>query len=243
MKKIVTCLVLILLTTPLLAGITGQEILKKSDDLMERSKSYSEVEMKVYRKDKLRKTYRMKMRSSGIDKMLIEFTYPPRNKGEKVLSVDDNIWIYRPKIKKTIRISGRASFSGSDFSNTDILSVRLDKDYQSKLIGEVDLNGQQAYQLELLANSEEVTYAKIICWVRVKDFVPLKRDFYTLSGHKLKTLVLETRSNIFKGLPDTFIMTSVLEKNKKSMMQFTAYKGNQKFSDKIFRKNSLKKGR
>ncbi len=153
------------------------------------------------------------------------------------------MWIYRPKINKVIRISGRSSFSGSDFSNTDILSIRLDKDYNAKLLGTEKYKGIAAYKLELLAKSEEVTYAKIIYWVHKKELTPLKRDFYTISGHLLKTLVLERQTNLFDEMPDTFIMTSVLEKNKTSVMKFLKYKGNQNFSAKTFRKSSLKKKR
>jgi outer membrane lipoprotein-sorting protein len=243
MKKLIIGILIILFVPSVMAEVKGEDILKKSDDLMERSRSLSVVEMKVYRKNKLRKTYRMKMISAGIDKMLIEFVHPPRNKGEKVLKVDENIWIYRPKINKVIRISGRASFSGSDFSNTDVLSVRLDKDYIPKLIAIEDFEGQESYKLELIAKTEEVTYAKIMCWVRKKDFVPLKRVFYTISGHELKTLLLRTESNVLEGLPDTMVMSNVMEKNKKSIMQFKAYKGQQKFSDKIFRKSSLTRKR
>jgi len=243
MKKVFVYLCVFFLAAPVLMGMTGEEIVRKVDDKMERTGALSKVDMKVFRKDKLRKTYRMLMRSQGDEKILVEFLYPPRNKGEKFLKVKEHMWIYRPKINKVIRISGRSSFSGSDFSNTDILAVRLDKDYTARLLGEEDFNGELSYKLELLAKSEEVTYAKIIYWVRKKDLVPLKRDFYTLSGHLLKTLLLEVRTEIFDGLPDTLIMSNILEKNKKSVMHFVGYKPNQSFPAKTFRKNSLQRKR
>ena len=217
----------------------GNQILKKSDDKVDVSGFFLKFEMKVYRKNKLRKTYRMILKTRGTEKSLMEFTHPPRNRGQKMLRVKDSIWLYRPKINKIIRVSGRSNAVGSDFSNTDILFVRLDRDYNAKLIDVVDYNGEEAYQLELLAKSEEVTYAKIIYWIRVKDYLPLKRDFYTISGHKLKTLKLEVKSNVFEGNPDSLTMTNVLEKNKKSTLQFKYLKTNKVFPDKIFRKNSL----
>ncbi len=156
-----------------------------------------------------------------------------------MLRVKDSMWLYRPKINKIIRISGRSNAVGSDFSNTDILFVRLDRDYNARLVDVVDYNGEEAYKLELLAKSEEVTYAKIMYWIRVRDYLPLKRDFYTISGHKLKTLKLEVKSNVFEGNPDTLTMSNVLEKNKKSILQFKYLKSNMVFPDKFFRKNSL----
>ncbi|MBU2512341.1 outer membrane lipoprotein-sorting protein [bacterium] len=243
MKKLCLTLILLLSTTLAFAEMSGDEIVREVDDKMDRTGSLSKLEMKVYRNNKLRKTYEMLMKSEGDEKILIDFLYPPRNKGEKYLKVDDSMWIYRPKINKVIRISGRSSFSGSDFSNTDILSVRLDKDYYSKLLGTEQYKEVEAYKLELTARSEEVTYAKIIYWVDKEKLIPLKRDFYTISGHLLKTLVLERQSDLFDEMPDTFIMSSVLEKDKTSVMKFLNYKGNQSFPVETFRQSSLKKNR
>lgn len=243
MKKFLLIIVVCFLSSTALAEMTATEIVKAVDDKMDRTGGLSRVEMKVFRSNKLVKTYRMDMKSEGDEKILVEFSYPPRNKGEKYLKVDESMWIYRPKINKVIRISGRSSFSGSDFSNTDILSVRLDKDYDSKLLGIEDYNGFPAYKLELTAKSEEVTYAKIIYWVDKNKLIPLKRDFYTISGHLLKTLLLEKKTSLFQQMPDVFIMSSVMEKNKKSVMTFLAYKGNQDFSPRTFRLSSLKKKR
>ncbi len=243
MKQLGFLLIFLLAVHSTLAGMTADEIVRKVDDEMERSGSLTQIEMKVYRREKLRKTYRMISRSEGNRKMLVEFLYPPRNRGEKFLKVEKNMWIYRPKINKVIRISGRSSFSGSDFSNTDLLSVRLDRDYNARLIGIEDYKGKPAYKLELQAKSEAVTYAKIIYWIDKEGLVPLKRDFYTLSGHLLKTLLLEVHSDIFRGMPDTFVMFNVLEKNKKSVMVFKSYKPNQSFPARTFRKSSLKKKR
>lgn len=217
----------------------GNSILKKSDDKVDVSGILLKFEMKVYRKNKLRKTYNMTLKTRGTEKSLLEFTHPPRNRGQKMLRVKDSMWLYRPKINKIIRVSGRSNAVGSDFSNTDILFVRLDRDYNAKLLDVEKYNGEDAYKLELLAKSEEVTYAKIIYWIRVKDYLPLKRDFYTISGHRLKTLELDVKSNVFEGNPDTLTMTNVMEKNKKSVLHYTYLNTGRVFPDKIFQKNSL----
>lgn len=230
-----------LTSSDIYAELSAREIVIKSDELMDRNYSFALLKMKVYRKNKLQKTYEMALRDGGEETMLIELTAPPRNKGEKTLSVGDNLWIYRPKINKVIRISPRAAFAGSDFSNTDILSVHLDKDYHSELLDIFKHKGKKTYKLELTAKSEEVTYAKIVTWIRAEDFVPLRRDFYTISGYHLKTLIMETKSDVLDGMPDIFVMTSALEKNKKSVMQYVKYRGDQTFPEKIFKQNSLKR--
>jgi outer membrane lipoprotein-sorting protein len=243
MKKLLLIAIVCLISQLTFAEMSGTEIVKLVDDKMDRTGSLSTLEMKVYRSDELVKNYRMEMQSEGDEKILIDFIYPPRNKGEKYLKVDESMWIYRPSINKVIRISGRSSFSGSDFSNTDILSVRLDKDYNSTLLGVEEYKGIKAYKLELMAKSEAVTYARIIYWVDKAKLIPLKRDFYTLSGHLLKTLELEHQSKLFDEMPDTFIMSSVLEKDKKSIMKFVDYKGNRRFPASTFHISTLTKQR
>ena len=47
----------------------------------------------------------------------------------------------------------------------------MDKDYNAKLLGIEEYKGIKAYKLELLAKSEEVTYARIIYWVDKEKLV------------------------------------------------------------------------
>ena len=217
----------------------GNEILSLSDDKISVSGILLNFEMKVYRSDVLRKTYKMTLKTKGKDRSLLEFTYPPRNQGQKMLRVKDSIWLYRPEINKIIQISGRSDAVGSDFSNNDILFVRLDEDYNAELLRVEDYKGEKAYVLELKAKSESITYARIIYWIRVKDYLPLQRDFYTISGMKLKTLILNVTSDIFEGNPDLLAMSNIMEKEKRSTIQFTYLKTGVVFPDQIFQKNSL----
>ena len=194
--------------------MSADEILKKADEALDISHSEVEIEMKVYRKKKLRKTYRMDLKYQDQDHMLAETLHPPRNKEEKSLHVDDNMWLYLPKINKVMRVSESNSFSNSDFSNMDIMTTNLSDDYVPTLLGIEEYKGEEVYKLELNAKTEDIPYAKILYWIRKKDLYPLRRDYYTFSGHLLKRLVLQTKTDVRHGLPDAFIMTSVLEKDK-----------------------------
>ena len=140
-----------------------------------------------------------------------------------------------------MRVSESNSFSNSDFSNMDIMTTNLSDDYVPTLLGIEDYKGEEVYKLELNAKTEDVPYAKILYWIRKKDLYPLRRDYYTFSGHLLKRLVLQTKTDVRDGLPDVFIMTSVLEKNKQTVMRYLKIEGNQTFPPETFRKNSLAK--
>lgn len=218
------------------------QILDRADDMVDIRGSRIELEMLVYRNMELRKTYRMILRYADADHTMAETTYPPRNQGEKMLQAGRrNYWIFLPNINKAIRISESNSFSNSDFSNTDILSPRLSNEYDPKLIGTEKLNGEESYKLELLARDESTPYAKIIYWIRKSDYFPLRRDYYTFSQQLLKRLDLKAATPLMGGKPDTLVMSSVLELDKKTVIRYQKYSPGQVFPQDTFRESSLMK--
>jgi outer membrane lipoprotein-sorting protein len=200
-----------------------------------------EMQMDVYRDNELRKTYRLAVKYQEWDYSLSETLYPPRNQGEKMLKIEKTMWTYFPKINKIMRISESNSFSNSDFSNMDIMKPQLSEDYTATLLGIEDYKGEAAYKLELQAKTEDVPYAKIDYWIRQKDFYPLQRDYYTFSGNLLKRLILETKTDIRKGMPDMYTMTSLLEKDKYTVLTFLKIEGGRTFPPETFNKDSLAK--
>lgn len=246
MKRIITIGIVLFAFSgvPLAHGgqtLTAESILSQVDDLLDLNNSILTMEMKIFRDNTLQKSYQLHMDYKDWDNMKTEITYPPRNKGQVMLQTGDNMWLYLPRINKTMRISERNSFSNSDFSNTDILNARLGDDYTPILIGEETLDEQETYKLELTAKSPDVTYAKIHYWIRKKDLFPVRRDYYTFSGHLLKRLILNTQTGIRGDKPDTFIMTSILEKNKQTILKYLDVKPCNEFPSLTFSKNSLMK--
>ncbi len=243
MKKIIITLFAcaFFISTPAFAEMSADEILKKADAALDISNSRIKMELKVYRKKNLRKTYMFDMKYREWSYMVSETNHPPRNKGEKMLKSGDNQWLYLPKINKVMRISESNSFSNSDFSNMDIMKPTMSEDYTPTLLGIKNYSGEDVYELELNANNEEVPYAKVVFLIRKKDFYPLQKDYYTFSGYLLKRMIIQTSIDSRNGLPDTFIMSSVVEENKQTIMRYLHVDGNQKFPPETFRKNTLAK--
>ncbi|GAK51109.1 outer membrane lipoprotein-sorting protein [Candidatus Moduliflexus flocculans] len=243
MKYIILVLSLLWLCIGVAAAqeMSADEILKNVDDALDLSGSVVEIEMQVYREKQLQRTYRINLKYQDEDHMLGETLYPPRNAGEKSLHVGENRWLYLPKLNKVMRVSESNSFSNSDFSNMDIMQSRLGTDYTPKLLGIEQRDGVEAYKLELTAKTDDVPYKTVIYWIRKGDFYPLQRDYYTFSGNLLKRLTLETRTNVRGGLPDIYIMTSVLEDEKYTIMRISSILSDQVFPPEIFRKDALMK--
>jgi outer membrane lipoprotein-sorting protein len=197
--------------------------------------------LKVYREQQLRTTYSIDLKYRDAGAQMAETIYPPRNKGDKTLHVGDNSWLYLAKINKTMRISENNSFSNSDFSNIDLMKTNLSEDYTPALIGIDDVGGEKAYKLELRARTDDVAYARILYWIRKKDLYPLQRDYYTLSGDLLKRMVLQTKTGSRNGLPDMFVMTSVLEKDKYTELRYLKVEDHQAFPPETFNKDAFAK--
>ena len=230
------------------AELTALQILDKADDKWDLNLKNSKIELEllVYRENELRKTYRMILKYQDNYHVLAETIFPPRNEGEKMLQAGrKNFWLFLPNINRAMRISESNSLSNSDFSNTDLLSPRLSNEYTATLMGMDKLRDEETYKLELRAKDESTAYAKIIYWIRKSDLFPLRRDYYTFSQQLLKRLDMKSSSpprvGFPPGMPDTFVMSSVLEKDKKTVLRYVKYTPNVKYRADTFSENSLMK--
>ena len=227
-------------------GLSALQILDRADDKWDLNLKNStvEIELLVYRENELRKTYRMILRYQDTNHVLAETIYPPRNEGEKMLQAGrKNFWLFLPNINRAVRISESNSLSNSDFSNTDLLSPRLSNEYVPKLLGLEKLRDVETYKLELLAKDESTPYAKIVYWVRQADYFPLRRDYYTYSQQLLKRLDMKASSpgigGIPNDMPDTFVMSSVLERDKKTVIRYLKFTPGSGFPPETFRESAL----
>jgi outer membrane lipoprotein-sorting protein len=129
--------------------------------------------------------------SSGQFDNLVMFLSPERDAGKLLLKNDNDLWLYDPANKASIRISPKERLLGQA-SNGDVVTVNWSKDYDASVVGEepvVDGDRQQtkAHHLSLTAKTAQVTYARIELWVEVASSRPLKAQFYSESNRLLKT--------------------------------------------------------
>jgi outer membrane lipoprotein-sorting protein len=182
----------------------------------------ADVEMTVRRQGDEDRVYKMKMQGASATKMLISFEYPPRDKGQAFLRVEDDMWLYLPNINKTMRVPKREAFAGGDFSNHDMLAVRLQRDYTAERLEDETVEDTPCYHLKLTARDTSAPYASIMYWVNKKNHWPVKRVFYTVGGQPFKTLMLKSKNGGER--PDTFVMSNVLEKDKYTEMYWSHVK-------------------
>ncbi|MCG2459499.1 outer membrane lipoprotein-sorting protein [Flavobacteriaceae bacterium F89] len=171
----------------------GADILRKVDKNMISKTSISTSQMVVHGRRGSR-TITSKSYQKGEVNSFSEYLSPAREKGTKMLKLDDRLWIYSPSTDRTIQLSGhmlRQSVMGSDLSYEDMMEDRkLEEVYNAKVVGEDTIGGRKTWVLELSAKVDDATYEKRKEWIDKERYIPLKEELFAKSGELLKRVLL-----------------------------------------------------
>jgi outer membrane lipoprotein-sorting protein len=226
MRAFTLALMTLLAAAPALAAEpTAEELLAKYDAVMGPSTFETESEMTAYREDGSSRTYVMKMLRGEDDKFRVWFKGPASVKGQEMLRSGDNMWVYLPNLKRATRIANRDSFQGGDFNNADVMRVNYAKDYAGKL---VPSDVPDTYALELKAKSPDTAYDSIKLWLRKKDGMPVKGEYYGTSGQMLRSAEFTEFTEFEKGYsrPARVVMRNELVKARRSELLLKSMKLN-----------------
>jgi outer membrane lipoprotein-sorting protein len=177
-----------LITGTLWAQPSGKEILDKIDANMSSDTRYVKSKMVIHGPRSSR-TIESESWASG-KSAFTEYLAPAREKGTKMLKLEDKLWIFSPSTDRTIQISGhmlRQSVMGSDLSYEDMMDdKKLSEVYdavviESEIIGETD-----CWVVEMTATVPDVAYQMRKLWVDKNRNIPLKEELYAKSGKMLK---------------------------------------------------------
>ncbi len=224
------------------------EILQEVSKIISLDDIRSEQVMTVCREDGTIRQYRLRIMTSGGDKVFAEIIAPKKLKGRQLLRLDDTVWAYFPdrsslqsrdqiRVKRPIRVSGREKFMGSDFSNNDVLRLKLIDDYVSNIID--DLPDQ--YVLELKGKDLKLTYKTLRLWVRKKDFQPIKLECYTISDKLIKSVFYQDYRDFGEGLtrPGMIEVKSAILPKSKTFLEIIYLKRGVKNPAKRFLRTNL----
>ena len=187
-------------------SFTAEAIIERVSEIMSLEDIRSEQVMTVCREDGSIRQYRLRIMTSGSDRVFAEIIEPKKFKGRQLLRLGDTVWAYFPdtvsqvksrserRSKSAFRISGRETFMGGDFTNNDVLRLNLIGDYTSELIE--DLPDQ--YVLKLTGKDLNLAYAALRLWVRKIDFQPIRMECYTIGDDLIKSIFYQDY-RVFEG--------------------------------------------
>ena len=239
-------LIIIGLLLPLgISAQTAVEIIDRVDKNMSAENRIVESSMTIHGKRNSR-TMTSISYTVGDKQSFTEYLSPAREQGTKMLKLEDKLWIFSPSTDRTIQISGhmlRQSVMGSDFSYEDMMDDRELMDmYDAEIIGQEEIDGRNAFVLELTAKVEDVAYYSRKMWVDTERFVPLKEDLFAKSGQLLKRSTLsDVRKVQGKWYPMKITYKDMLKQGDGTEVQMTSIKFDQEIPDYIFTKAALKK--
>ncbi len=172
-----------------LSTINAQEnLLVKSDNAFFPTIAKFECTLKNYEGGEYKNYYDLITYMKGNRKYLAYTVDPPIARRESHLRVDNEIWIYLGKIKKSTRISAKANFSGSTFTEEDILSTSLAYYYNLTNVQTVNVENRQLIKLTMLSKSDETAYKKIESFIDENTYLPVTRYYYSYSNQRIKEL-------------------------------------------------------
>lgn len=185
--------------------------------------AYAEIDMVITIKNrKITKT--MISYSEGNEKSFIEFLSPARDKGTKILKVNDIIKIYYPSAERIMRLSGhmlRQSMMGSDFSYEDMTErvKKLREEYTGEILEDENVEGHNCYVMVLTSKNPKKTYYRRKIWVDKKRYVGLKEELYSKGGKLLKVMNVDKVEVINKRYyPTSITLKDKLRKNSSTTM-------------------------
>ena len=175
----------------------------------------------------------------GMDKTLVKFLNTDV-KGQYLLMVDDDMWIYMPNTRKPIRITPLQRLMG-DASNGDVARTRYAYDYAARLVREETIDGTPCELLELNAKRSGATYNRIEYWIARGTNRPKRAEIYLTSGRHYKTIDFNAYGEISgRMLLTQMTITDRLRSGYSTIMRFDSYTPKE-LPEKYFNKDYMDK--
>jgi outer membrane lipoprotein-sorting protein len=192
------------------------------------------ITMKNYKPDRPTTTNRLRVLRKG-NKMLAIILSPAIQKNQVFIRNGDDMWMFLPKSGKTMRIAAKDRSMGGEASNTDLLRVDLALDYTGKYLGEEETEGRLCYKLELSAIKRTVAYDKVLYWIAKNGELPVKLEYYSLSGKRLKILYCRDYKEFGKRMINSISVIVNEENNEfKTEVILESMNENVNYNDNIF---------
>jgi len=125
----------------------------------------------------------------GTDKTYVDFM-SPREKGEHLLMLGDDMWVYLRDTSRPVRITPLERLTG-DASNGDVARTNYATDYSPIYLRTEKVGEVECYLLDLTAKRKGATYQRILYWLRVPDARPVRAEFYLTSGKHIKSATFD----------------------------------------------------
>lgn len=233
---------------PLCAQESAQSIVEKADQLMRGETHTGLYRMTIIRPD-WQRSLEFKLWSKGTEKSFILILEPAKERGVTFLKLSGEMWNYIPKINREIKIPPSMmmqSWMGSDFTNDDLVKESdIVKDYHHTLLGKENVRDWPAYKIELQPKPQAaVVWDRIIEWIRIEDYIPLKAEYYNERGELVRTLLFkEIQEMGGRTIPTKIELVEEKKSGHKTVMTLKQASFNEPIPPSVFTRQHLRRAR
>ena len=185
------------------------------------------------------------------DKSLTLFDQPKDVEGTTLLTyahktVDDDIWLFLPALKRIKRIAGNnksGPFMGSEFSFEDFGVQEVEK-FTYKFLREDKLDGQSCYVIERIPVEKTSGYGRTEAWIDQAEYRVQKIDYWNRGGAFIKTLLAKDfKQHLGKyWYPDRYEMVNH-DTGRSTVLEFKDYKFRNGYTPRDFDQSALEAAR
>jgi len=158
----------------------------------------------------------------------VKFVLPARDAGKLILKNANDLWVYDPNNKASIRISPQERLLGQA-SNGDVVTANFSADYRATLEAEEDISDgekkkRHCYRLLLKATAPDVTYDHLQVWIDSTSSELVKGAFFAESGGLLKTVYYRKfANNLGVRMPTEAVIIDGVDPGSVTVMAFSNY--------------------
>jgi outer membrane lipoprotein-sorting protein len=237
------------LSVPAEELIDGKEIIRRMDQLIRGETGMGLYEMTI-KDPRWERTLKLRAwESREGKKTFIRILSPPKEEGIGTLKIGVEMWNYLPRVERTIKIPPSMMMQpwmGSDFTNDDLVKESsIVEDYVHRVMGKEKIDGFDSYQVEAVAKPDApVVWGKILYWVRVEDFIPLKEEFYSEKGELIRVMTFSDIKEMGgRILPTYWQMVPVKKKGRMTTFRIIEVEFDIPIPDDVFTLRNLKRVR
>ncbi len=224
----------------ILISLSADEIIKNVEELLRGNTSQGTYTMILERPDFEREVkFKFWDKRKG-DKSLIFILSPKKDRGISYLKIENSLWMYIPRVKKTIKIPPSMmlnSWMGSDFTNDDITrESSISEDYTAEIVEQK----KDTVTLELKPKKgKAVVWDKIIFKVLLPN-LPLEGIYYNEKGEPVKKVIFsDVKKFGNRKLPSKLSAISLNKKGNKTILILDDVRFDVLLLDKIFTLENL----
>jgi outer membrane lipoprotein-sorting protein len=224
----------------------GREILDKVEKLLWGSTVQGEYEMTIVT-PRWQRTLGLRLWMDRPRRSFVRIITPAKEAGIGSLRIGTEMWNYLPNVERIVKIPPSMMLQpwmGSDFTNDDLVkeSSILD-DYTHKVIATVQHDGATVVQVEAVPKPDAaVVWGRIVYWVRRADTMPLKQEFFSERGERVRVLTFaEVRQVGGRILPTRWEMRPDAKPGNSTTVVLKEAAFDRPVDDEIFSQRNLQK--